>query len=179
MPYYKGITPQRDAAENFHPLFSVTKICRNWKYHALRASPKRCCRKFSPFVFVFCDQDLQKLKCHTVRASPSVLSMWLQIVKFIVEKSKCAGLAQEIAFSAPNSRSLPWLVKGATQLCTSEKELVDHNDWSRWFAIIVPTYMQFQLQVYWWCCQKKETAKLRHLIWSHSATKEPASRINY
>jgi hypothetical protein len=63
-----------------------------------------------------------------------------------VEKSKCAGLAQEIAFFAPNSRSLPWLVKGATQLCTSKKEcnklelaqyfsFVDHNDWSRWFAI--------------------------------------------
>jgi hypothetical protein len=43
---------------------------------------------------------------------------------------------------------LLWLVKGATQLCTSKKEcnklnliaaqyfsLVDHNDWSRWFAI--------------------------------------------
>ncbi len=41
-----------------------------------------------------------------------------------------------------------WLVEGKTQLCTSEKEchkldliaaqyfcLVDHNDWSRWFAI--------------------------------------------
>jgi hypothetical protein len=39
-----------------------------------------------------------------------------------VKKSKCAGLAQEIGFSAPNSFSLPWLVKGTTQLCTSKKE---------------------------------------------------------
>jgi hypothetical protein len=39
-----------------------------------------------------------------------------------VEKSKCAGLAQEIGFSAPNSCTLPWLIKGATQLCTSKKE---------------------------------------------------------
>jgi len=31
-------------------------------------------------------------------ASPPELSMWLQTVKFIVEKSKCAGLAQEIGF---------------------------------------------------------------------------------
>jgi hypothetical protein len=46
---------------------------------------------------------------------PPVLSMWLQTVKFIVKKSKCAGLAQEIGFSAPNSCSLPWLVKGTTQ----------------------------------------------------------------
>jgi hypothetical protein len=43
---------------------------------------------------------------------------------------------------------LLWLVKGATQLCTSRKEcnkldltaaeyfwMVDHNDWSRWFAV--------------------------------------------
>jgi hypothetical protein len=36
--------------------------------------------------------------------------------------SKCAGLAQEIGFPASNSCSLPWLVKGATQLCTSQKE---------------------------------------------------------
>ncbi len=27
---------------------------------------------------------------------------------FIAKKPKCAGLAQEISFSAPNSRSLPW-----------------------------------------------------------------------
>ncbi len=46
-----------------------------------------------------------------LRASPPVL---LQTVKFIVKKSKCAGLVQEIGFfSAPNSCRLPWLVKGA------------------------------------------------------------------
>jgi hypothetical protein len=37
--------------------------------------------------------------------------MLLQTVKFIVKKSKYAGLAQEIGFSGPNSCSLPWLVK--------------------------------------------------------------------
>jgi hypothetical protein len=35
---------------------------------------------------------------------------------------ECAGLAQEIDFSAPNSCSLPWLVEGATKLCTSKKK---------------------------------------------------------
>jgi hypothetical protein len=42
--------------------------------------------------------------------------------KIYCEKSKCAGLAQEIGFSTPNLCSLPWLVKGAIQLCTSKKE---------------------------------------------------------
>jgi hypothetical protein len=32
------------------------------------------------------------------------------------------GLSQEIVFSAPNLCSLPWLVNGATQLCTSTRE---------------------------------------------------------
>jgi hypothetical protein len=87
----------------------------------------------------------------SLRASPLVLSMWLQTVKFIVKNSKCVGLAQEIGFSAPNSCSLPWLGKGAIQLWTSKAEcnkldltasqffwLVDHTDWSRWFAISSP-----------------------------------------
>jgi hypothetical protein len=39
-----------------------------------------------------------------------------------VKKFKTCGLAQEIGFSAPNSCSLPWLVKGTSQLCTSKKE---------------------------------------------------------
>ncbi len=30
--------------------------------------------------------------------------------------------------------------------------------------LVVSMYMQFQLQFYWWGCQKKKTAKLRHLI---------------
>jgi hypothetical protein len=44
-------------------------------------------------------------KGDSIRASPPVLSMWLQTVKSIVKKSKCAGLAQQISFSAPNSCS--------------------------------------------------------------------------
>jgi hypothetical protein len=103
-----------------------------------------------------------------LRPSPAVLSMWLQTVKFIGKKAKCAGLAQEIGFPEPNSCSLPRLVKGATQLCTSKKEcnklymtvaqyfwLVDHNDWSRWFAISSPHV--FQLQFYWWGCQNRNS----------------------
>ncbi len=42
--------------------------------------------------------------------------------KVFVKKSKCASLAQEIGFSAPNLCILPTLVKGTTQLCTSQKE---------------------------------------------------------
>jgi hypothetical protein len=33
-----------------------------------------------------------------LRASPQVISMWVQTVKYIVEKSKCASLSQEIDF---------------------------------------------------------------------------------
>jgi hypothetical protein len=44
---------------------------------------------------------------------------------FIAKMSKCDSLAQENGFfgaSAPNSFSLRWLVKSATQLCSSKKE---------------------------------------------------------
>jgi hypothetical protein len=81
-----------------------------------------------------------------------------------VKTSKYAGLAQEIGFSAPNSCSSPWLVKGATQLCTSKEEcnkldLTASQYFSDWSTImigpdglllVVATYMLFQLQFYWW-----------------------------
>jgi hypothetical protein len=75
--------------------------------------------------------------------------------------------------------ALPWVVNGATQLCTSQKEcnklhlttaqyfwLVDHNDWSRWFAISSPrSICSSSSTFYWWGCQKKKkTDKLRHFI---------------
>jgi hypothetical protein len=100
----------------------------------------------------FASKICQRPTC-LLSASRPVLSMWFQRVQFIVKKSKCAGLAQEIGFFAPNSCSLPLLVKGATQLCTSKKEcntldltaaqyfwLDDHNDWSRWFAASSSSY---------------------------------------
>ncbi len=36
--------------------------------------------------------------------------------------SKCASVAQEIGFSAPNSSTLPWLVQRAIELCNSKNE---------------------------------------------------------
>jgi hypothetical protein len=44
------------------------------------------------------------------------------MLKFIVKKSKCAGLAQEIGFSAPNSCSLPWLAKAQRSCAPPKKE---------------------------------------------------------
>jgi hypothetical protein len=41
-------------------------------------------------------------------------AQYVTLVKFSADKSRCACLAQEIGFPAPNSCSLPWLVKGAT-----------------------------------------------------------------
>jgi hypothetical protein len=74
----------------------------------------------------------------------------------------------------PNLCSLPWLVKGATQLWTSKKEWnkLDLNCSSVFLIgsiirigpggllLVVFTYMQF----YWWGCQKKKAAQLRRLI---------------
>ncbi len=68
--------------------------------------------------------------CLDKSISTGVLSMWLQTVKFILKKSKCAGLAQEIGFSAPNLWSLPWLVKGSPQLYTSKIGFSAPNLWS-------------------------------------------------
>jgi hypothetical protein len=84
-----------------------------------------------------------------VRASPPVLSMWLQTVKFIVKKSKCAGLAQEIGFFCTNFVHLSLGGKSRNTIVHLQKNegnksdltaaqyfwLVDHNDWARWFAI--------------------------------------------
>jgi hypothetical protein len=107
-----------------------------------------------------------------LRASPTVLSMWLHTVKFIEKKSKCVSL--EIGFSAPNSCSLEWLVKGATQLCTSKNEcnkldlteaqyfyLVDYNDRSGGLLLVVPHVYAVSV----WLVQlpKKQIAKRRHL----------------
>jgi hypothetical protein len=50
----------------------------------------------------------------SLKMSPSVFSMSLQRVKFIVKMSKYASLAQEIGFPIPNLCSLLWLVKGTT-----------------------------------------------------------------
>jgi hypothetical protein len=60
--------------------------------------------------------------CIAINPSKSI-SNGAQYVQFIAKKSKCVGLAKEIGFSAPNSSSLLWPVKDATQLlCTSKKE---------------------------------------------------------
>jgi hypothetical protein len=69
--------------------------------------------------FIFC---AWWFSMYLLRASPTVLSIWLQTVKYIAKKSKCVSLAQEIGFSAPNSCSFHWLVKVAIQLCTSKNQ---------------------------------------------------------
>jgi hypothetical protein len=83
----------------------------------------------------------------------------------------------EIGFTAPNSCIVQWPVNGATQLCTSQREcnklhltaaqyfwLVDHNDWSWWFAISSPPRICSSNFSFIGGIAKKKTAKLRHLI---------------
>jgi hypothetical protein len=65
---------------------------------------------------------LERFSLYLLRASPIVLSMRFQTVKYIVKKSKCVSLAQEIGFFAPNLCSFQWLVKVVIQLCTSKNE---------------------------------------------------------
>jgi hypothetical protein len=124
-------------------------------------------RSKQPLISGF--QVTEYLKWKMVRASPPVHSMWLQTVTFIAKKSKCAGLDQEIGFSAPNSCSLPWMVK-AQHSCVPPKKSVINWTWLRlsisdWLIIMIgpgglllvlPTYIQFQLQFYWWGYQKKQ-----------------------
>ncbi len=85
---------------------------------------------------------------HSFRASPRVLSMWLQTGKLTVKKPKCASLAQEIGFSIPNSRSMPW------------KNVINWT-WlrSRWFAISSPEIYAVPVKV-WWGCQKTKQLNL-------------------
>jgi hypothetical protein len=80
-------------------------------------------------------------------------------------------------FFTPNLCSLLGLVKGTTQLCTSTTKLnkldltaaqyfllVDHNDWSRWFAISSPPCIWSSSFSFIGGVAKQKTAKLRHLI---------------
>jgi hypothetical protein len=53
-----------------------------------------------------------KSNYHTFRASAAVLSIWSSTVKSDEEKSKCAGLAQQIGFHSATLDSLQCLVEG-------------------------------------------------------------------
>jgi hypothetical protein len=78
-------------------------------------------------------------------------------------------------FFCTNSCSLPWLVKGETQLCTSKIEcnkldltaaqyfsLVDPNDSSMWFAISSPQVHTVPVTVVLVGLPKKKQVNLRH-----------------
>ncbi len=93
-------------------------------------------------------------------------------------------------------------MKGPTHLCTSKTECNKLDLTAAqyfWLSIImigpdglllvVPTYLQFHLQFYWWGCQKTK-AKLRHLIllsrvtyWApvqmHGHIDEPKAILHY
>jgi hypothetical protein len=128
---------------------------------------------------------LPKVEYKWLKASPPMLSMWFQTVKFIVTMWKCACLAPEIDFSASNLCSLPCLVKGATQLCTSKKQcnkldltaalliavykqigtiwLVNHSAWSTCLLLVVPQICSSNYSFIGGVAKKK-SAKLKRLI---------------
>ncbi len=96
--------------------------------------------------------------------------------KIYCEKGKmCRCSSLEIGFSAPNSCSLPRLVKGPTQLCTSQKECNELLQtgaqywsmrviWSRWFAISSPPCICSSSFSFIGGVVKRKTAKLKHLV---------------
>jgi len=112
-----------------------------------RALPTK--KNWHPLVCMF-------FLCHFLRASPPVLSLWLQRVKFMVQKSKCASLAQEIGFSASTSCILLCWNKAQHNYAPPKKSVINWT-WLRLsipdlsiimigpggLLLIVPTYMQF------------------------------------
>jgi len=114
----------------------------------------------------------------SVRPSPTVLRMWLQTVKFIAKKSKCARLPQKIWFFCTKFVQLAVAGKWRNTVVHLQKKSVINWTWLRlsifdwWiimigpggFFLVVPMYLQFQLQFYWWGCPKN-TAELRHFYY--------------
>jgi hypothetical protein len=64
-----------------------------------------------------------------------VHSTWLQTVKFIVKKLKCASLAHGIAFFVPNSCNLRCLVKAQHSCAPRKKSVIN---WS-WLRLSIPS----------------------------------------
>jgi hypothetical protein len=64
-----------------------------------------------------------------------VHSTWLQTVKFIVKKLKCASLVQGIAFYVPNSCNLRCLVKVQHSCAPRKKSVIN---WS-WLRLSIPS----------------------------------------
>ncbi len=121
-----------------------------------------------------------------VRASPPLLSMWLHTEKNIIKKSKCAGLSQEIGFSAINSSSLrKWRnivvhLNECNKLDLTAAQcfwLVHQNDSSRWFAVSSSHVYAVLVTVLLVGLPKRKTAKLRHYPEWHTEHRWRCSEI--
>jgi hypothetical protein len=92
--------------------------------------------------------------------------------KIYCKKVKTCRFSSWNLFFCTKFVQLPWLIKGATQFKKDCNKLdltaaqyfwlVDHNDWSRWFAISSPRI--YAVTVVLVRLPKKNTPKLRHLI---------------
>jgi hypothetical protein len=92
------------------------------------------------------------------------------------EKSKCAGLAQQINWFSlqQNCRAWQWLVEGEANLCTCKEECnkydlsaaecflsAHHIDWFKWFAInSPPIYLPSRVSVLWVGLLKRKLTRL-------------------
>jgi hypothetical protein len=165
-------------------MLAISATSQNWKEkHWVTRDGANWCHdlyaKFKPMVLIASwwpnyklsgginlDNYLEHLHCCSVCDSRQLNLLW--------KKWKCAGLAQEIDFSAPNSCTLQWPGKWrntAVHFQNKECNKLDliaaqYSDWSiimigpGGLLLVVPKYMQFQLQFYWWGCQKKKQLNL-------------------
>jgi len=124
------------------------------------------------------------LKCGTTWKFESILEH-LQRAQYVTpdskiyyEKVKMSRFSSGTGIFCTKLVQLAVAEKGTTQLCTSKKEckkldltaaqyfwLVDHNDWSRWFAISSPHIYAVPVTLLSVGLGKKKRAKLRHLIY--------------
>jgi hypothetical protein len=109
-----------------------------------------------------------------LRASPPVLGMWIQTVKFIVKMCQfTSGIwlfsteFTQLAVGGKWCHTVVHLQKKSVMNCTWLRLSISDSSiimiGPRGLLLVVPKYMQFYVQFYWWGCQRK-AAKLRHLI---------------
>jgi len=98
---------------------------------------------------------INKIYCEKVKMSWFSLGNWFFCIKFM--QLAVAGKSQHSC--APPKRKE---IGPEMQLSISHWSIKMIGPGG--LLLVVTTYMQFQLQFYWWGCQTKKKAILRHLI---------------
>ncbi len=133
------------------------------------------CKHFASRHFIF--QSTGEILCRwnivlykSISNGDCMCSCKVQLDK---DNPRYARLAQENGFGSAKLPMLLWLVKGTGVMCTRRKEctkydltaaqyfwLAHHNDWSRWFAVVVPYLFAVPVSVLWVGLQKSTQLNL-------------------